>query len=146
MTATGVVPTGPGELSIYVSRHYNFPSAFLERMTFRTDGFVSVHAGYEGGGFVTRPLVIEGNYLVLNYATSAIGSIRYEIEDVYGNPLPGYGLEETKLLYGDKIEDIIRLQDPDKRREWPGRGLEARPVRLRFLMKDADLYSIQIRD
>jgi len=49
MTATGVVPTGPDEISIYVSRHYNFPSAFVERMTLRTDGFVSVHADHQGG-------------------------------------------------------------------------------------------------
>ena len=143
MVAAGVVPTAPDEISIYVSRHYNFPSAHLERMTLRTDGFVSVHADHRGGDFVTKPLFIEGSNLVLNYATSAVGSVRFEVLDLNGNPLAGYGLEETKLLYGDHIEDVIPLQDPKRR---PGRGLEARPVRLRFLLKDADLYSLRIRD
>jgi len=39
-----------------------------------------------------------------------------------------------------QIEEAIRLQSPNRR---PGRGLDARPVRLRFLLKDADLYSIK---
>ncbi len=143
MAATGVVRTGNDELSVYVSRHYTFPDAFLERMTLRTDGFVSVHAGYKGGEFITKPLWIEGNKMVLNYATSAVGSIRFEVQDLNGNPLPGYGLEETKLLYGDHIEDTVQLQSPKHK---AGRGLEARPLRLRFVLKDADLYSIQIRE
>ena len=142
MTATGVVETGPGELSIYVSRHYNFPSAFLERLTLRTDGFVSVHAGYQGGELITKPLVIDGNDMVLNYSASAVGGIRYEIQDLHGNPLPGYALDQTTPLVGDKIGEVVRLQSP---KHLPGRGLEAKPVRLRFVMRDADLYSIRIR-
>jgi len=143
MVAAGVAPTAPDEISLYVSRHYNFPSAHLERMTLRTDGFVSVYADYRGGEFVTRPLAIEGSSLVLNYATSAAGSIRFEILDPNGHPLPGYGREQTKLLCGDHIADVIPLQSAKRR---PGQGLEARPVRLRFLMQDADLYSLAIRD
>lgn len=142
MIATGIVQTVPDELSIYVSHHYTFPSAYLERRTLRLDGFVSIHGGYHGGTFTTKPLIVDGNELVLNYATSAVGSIRWEVLDVNGNPLPGYGLEETKLLSGDEIEHIIPLQNPKHR---PSAGLEARPVRLRFTLKDADLYSLQIR-
>ncbi len=143
MVATGVVPTGPGDVSIYVSRHYNFPSAFIERMTLRTDGFVSLHAGYEGGEMITKPIVIEGNNMVMNYSASAAGSILYEIQDVNGNALPGYGLEQTTPLVGDKMEEVVRLQNRGRK---PGRGLEARPVRLRLVLRDADLYSIQIRE
>ena len=135
MMATGILATAPDEISIFISRHYTFPSAFLERMTLRTDGFVSVHAGYYGGSFTTKPLIIEGNQLVLNYATSAAGSIQWEILDVNGNPLPGYTVEQTKLLSGDEIEHPIQLPE----------GLGARPVRFRFTLKDADLFSLQIR-
>ncbi|MBM3746768.1 MAG: hypothetical protein FJW34_13320 [Acidobacteria bacterium] len=143
LTAAGVAATGADEISIYVSRHYTYASAHLERMTLRMDGFVSVHADYAGGELVTKPLYIEGSSLVLNYATSAAGSIRYEILDMNGRPLAGYGLEETRVLFGDQIAEVIPLQSPKRR---AGRGLEARPVRLRFVMKDADLYSLQIRD
>lgn len=127
MVAAGILPTAPDEVSIYVSRHYNFPSAHLERMTLRTDGFVSVHADYRGGELITRPLLIEGSKLVLNYATSAAGSIQVEVLDAEGRHPP-------RLLYGDHIAEIIPLQAP------------RRPVRLRFLMKDADLYSLRIRE
>jgi hypothetical protein len=138
----GILVTGPDELSIYAVRHYTFPSEFLERLTLRTDGFVSVHAGYEGGSFTTKPFWIDGNQLVLNYSTSAVGSIRWEILDENGNPLPGFGTEQTKLLSGDETEHMIQLQKPQHS---SGAGLEAMPVRLRFYLKDADLYSLQIR-
>ncbi len=142
MTATGIMATGPDELSIYISRHYTFPSAFLERMTLRTDGFVSVHAGYSGGSLMSKPLIIDGNELVLNYSTSAAGSIRWEILDMNGNCLPGLGVDQTKPLSGDEIEHVIKLQNPKHN---SGRALEAKPVRLHFILKDADLYSLQIR-
>lgn len=135
MIATGILATAPDEISIFISRHYTFPSAFLERMTLRTDGFVSVHAGYYGGSLTTKPFIIQGSQLILNYATSAIGSIQWEILDVNGNPLPGFAVEQTKLLSGDEIEHPIQLP----------KGLGARPVRFRFILKDADLYSLQIR-
>lgn len=135
MMATGILATAPDEVSIYISRHYTYPSAFVERMTLRTDGFVSVHAGYYGGSFTTKPLVIEGSRLVLNYATSAVGRIQWEILDVNGNPLPDFATEQTKLLSGDEIAHSIKLP----------KGLGARPVRLRFIMKDADLFSLQIQ-
>ena len=61
--ACGIVPTGEGEMSLYVNRRYAQPAAFVERMTLRTDGFASVNAGYDGGEFVTKPLVFEGGPL-----------------------------------------------------------------------------------
>lgn len=143
MPATGILATAPDELSIYVSRHYTYPSAFLERMTMRTDGFVSVHAGYAGGNFTTRPLLIEGNDLVLNYATSAVGSIRWEILDLHDHPLAGFGVEQTKLLSGDEIEHRIHLQKPGRRAD---QALGSRPVKLRFFLKDADLYSLRFQN
>jgi hypothetical protein len=142
MTATGILATAPDEVSIFVSRHYTYPSAFLERMTMRTDGFVSAHAGYAGGSFTTKPLFIEGNDLVLNYATSAVGSIRWEILDLHGNPLPGFGVEQTKLLSGDEIEHRIHLQNPKRIGD---QALGSRAVKLRFFLKDADLYSLQLQ-
>jgi len=143
MVATGILPTAEDELSLYVSRHYNFPSAFLERVTLRTDGFVSVHGDYGGGHFTTKPLYIEGHQMVLNYATSAAGSIRWEILDLNGNPLAGYGRDETRLLSGDQIAETIPLERP---RAQPERRLGARPVRLRFYLKDADLYSLRFTE
>ena len=81
MIAAGVVPTADDEISIYVARDYISPSAHLERMVLRTDGFVSASADYSGGELLTKPLLFQDNNLVLNFATSAAGSIHLEIQD-----------------------------------------------------------------
>jgi hypothetical protein len=144
--ARGIVPTGTDELSIYVERNYTFPSNHLERMTLRTDGFVSASADHAGGELITKPFVFSGSNLVLNYATSAEGSLRLELQDATGNPLSGFGLEESPLLWGDRIDAPViwarpaSLTDPE-----PLRRLAGKPVRLRFVMRDADLYSLQFR-
>ena len=140
MPAWGVVPTGPDEISIYFSENYDHPTGRLRRARLRTDGFVSVHADYGGGEFATRPIVFRGGALILNYATSAVGSVQAEIQDGDGQALPGFALEDAAEIYGDEIEHAVA---------WKGGSdlarLSGRPVRLRFVMKDADLYSIRFR-
>ena len=159
LPAFGLLPTAADEISLYVVRNYHTPSCHLERMVLRTDGFVSVHAGYAGGEFVTKPLIFEGGNLVLNYSTSAAGSIRVEIQDAKGNPLLGFSLLESPLIYGDEIEHTVgwKRMHPDfsvypeyeqgfrRSSERPLARLAGKTVRLRFVMKDADLYSIQFR-
>ena len=75
MISAGVVPTADDEVSIYAARHYTSPSAHLERMFLRTDGFASLHADYAAGELLTRPLQFQGDNLVLNFSTSAAGSL-----------------------------------------------------------------------
>ena len=147
MPAAGVVPTAADEVSIYVARHYTYPSNHLERMVLRTDGFVSIHASHEGGEWVSRPLIFEGSNLVLNFATSAAGSIRLELQDSSGRPLPGFGLEESPLIWGDEIEHTVRWERKHVRSasDQPLKRIAGKPVRLRFVMKDADLYSLRFR-
>ena len=138
--ALGVVPTGPAEMSFYVQRDYAQKTARLERMVLRTDGFSSVRAPYEGGELVTRILRFSGSELVINYATSAAGSLRVEIRDSAGNPIAGFSADDAVRIIGDQIERVVT---------WKGgsdlRRIAGQPVRLRFLMKDADLYSFQFR-
>ena len=145
--AAGVVPTGADEISLFVSRHYTYPSAHIERFTLRTDGFASVTGGYGGGEFVTKPLTFEGQNLILNYATSAGGSVRVEIQDAEGRPIPGFELERCVTLWGDEIEGVVRWERAEK--AWtdplPLGRLAEKPVRLRFVLKDADLYSLRFR-
>jgi hypothetical protein len=78
--------------------------------------------------------------LLINFSTSAAGSIRCEIQDQQGRPLSGYSLEDSDVLYGDEIARAV---------SWQGRTelkpLAGQPVRLRFVLKDADLYSLQFQ-
>jgi hypothetical protein len=78
--------------------------------------------------------------LIINYATSASGSVRCEIQDAEGNPIPGFAMDECDEIYGDHIERVVT---------WNGKAelkdLVGTPIRLRFEMSDADLYSIRFR-
>ena len=70
---SGIVQTSPEEMSVYSRQHSRLPTAHLRRYSLRTDGFVSMSAGYGRGSFTTRPFVFSGEELELNYSTSAVG-------------------------------------------------------------------------
>jgi hypothetical protein len=138
--AFGILQTAADEISVYWVEHYRHPTCRLRRGTLRLDGFASLNAGYAGGEALTRPLIFEGTELVLNYATSAAGSVRVEIQDVEGHAIPGYTLAECPEIYGDQIGGAVRWQSgSDVSR------LAGQPVRLRFVLKDADVYSLRFR-
>jgi hypothetical protein len=140
LTALGIVPTSPVELSVYKAAHYAQPSTHMLRYTFRTDGFSSVNAPYRGGEFVTKPLTFAGAKLTMNFATGATGGVRVEIQDADGKPVPGFALEDSVEQIGDDIERTVawkRGGDVNK--------LAGQPVRLRFVMKDADLFAVRFR-
>ena len=147
LTATGVVETADDEISLYVLRNYKSPSIHMERMTLRTDGFASLRARYSGGEVLTKPLKFEGSNLVLNFATSAAGSIRLEIQDEDGSPLPGFSLAESPLIWGDEIAHTVRWKRSHSQAtsDKPLRRVAGKAVRLRFVMKDADLYSVRFQ-
>ncbi|MBE9518060.1 MAG: hypothetical protein IMY68_05790 [Bacteroidetes bacterium] len=133
-----VVQTGPAEMSLYVNQDYAQPTAHLHRYSLRIDGFTSLHAPYEGGEMITRPFRFTGDTLLLNFSTSAAGYIKVEMLDLQGNILEGYELEYSKELIGNEIEKAVSWKgNPDLRK------LAGSPVRLRFVMKDADLYSLR---
>ena len=113
----------------------------LRRYTIRLDGFVSLHAGLAGGELTTKPLTFSGGRLSLNYATSAAGSLRVEIQDAAGNPIPGYALADADELFGDTV---------DQTASWNGASdvsrLAGQPVRLRMKLADGDVFAYQFTD
>ena len=130
--ALNVVPTGPDEMSIYTTP--------FRRFTLRTDGFASVHTGADEAEMITHPLQFEGNRLFVNYATSAGGRIRIEIQDAEGHPITGYGLEDFRHLVGDSTDQQVgwkRGGDLEK--------LAGQVIRLRFVMQESDLYALQFK-
>ena len=138
--ALGVVPTGDNEMSLYLVTHYTQPDCRLQRYSLRTDGFSSVRAPFSGGTLVTKPFTFTGAQLVLNYATSAAGSLRVEILGEDGRPLAGFGDADCDELIGDEIaRPVTWRQRPDLS------PLSGRVVRLRFVMRDADLYSLRFQ-
>ncbi len=130
---SGSVCAAPGEMSIY---HVGSG----DRYVLRIDGFASVHAGTKVGEMVTRPLRFTGKELALNYTTSAGGSVRVEIQDASGKPIPGFSLADSRPHIGDAIEQPV---------SWKTGGdvsaLAGQPVRLRFVMQDAGLFALRFQ-
>jgi hypothetical protein len=89
---------------------------------------------------VTRPLRFKGTQLEINYSTSAAGSIRVGILDSSEEPLPGFSVEECPQIIGDEIRRVVTWQESSD----VGR-LAGQTARLKFSLKDADLYSIRFQ-
>jgi len=112
----------------------------LRRYTLRRDGFVSVHAPASGGELVTRPLTFTGETLVLNLSTSAAGGLQVEIQDANGVPLPGFHLADCPVVFGDALERRVTWRNDAR-----VGSLAGRPVRLRFVLQDANLFSYRFQ-
>jgi hypothetical protein len=139
--ALNVVPTGPTEMSLYANQNYGQPTSHLRRYSLRLDGFAVAVAPYAGGQLVTKPLTFAGRELELNFATSAAGGVRVEVQDAAGRPVPGFALADAVETIGNETDRAVR---------WKGGSdvsvLAGKPVRLRFVMKDARLYSFRFQD
>ncbi len=126
--ALNLVPLNKREMSIY---HRNG-----ERFVLRTDGFISAHAGSKTGELMTKPIIFSGGKLQINLSTSAVGGVRVELQDDQGIPIPGFSLYDSVIAYGDAIDMDV---------SWKGKkklsSLAGKTVRVRFEMKECDLYS-----
>ncbi|MCA9177631.1 MAG: hypothetical protein KDB14_24260 [Planctomycetales bacterium] len=165
------LPGASDELSLYASEgSWHGNGNAIRRYTLRLDGFVSLSAGwgkrvapaesaksaksdesaesdaspqsvYRPGRAITKPLIFRGDRLSLNFATSAAGAIRIEIQSPDGTPFAGFSLDECAEVYGDSTNREV---------SWSGKkslgDLAGKPVRLLIEMRDADLYSFQFRD
>ena len=125
----------PDELSIYVFGHHwmDVPSV-LTRYVYRKDGFASVKASYKGGRIVTKPFTLDSSTLTLNMSTSARGGIYVNVLDSEGNAIEGYSSCE---LFGDTLCKPVSFPSPLE-------ALRGKSVRLEFVMKDAELYSMEL--
>jgi hypothetical protein len=136
--ARGIVATGPAEMSMYIQRNYGQPTHYLERLTFRTDGIAAVHAGYQPGEMLTKVLTFAGSRLTLNMSSSAAGGIFVEIQDAAGVPIPGFTMADCVELNTDDLARTVAWNSGADISDLAGK-----PVRLRFQMKDADLFALE---
>jgi hypothetical protein len=108
----------------------------IARAAWRLDGWCSLRAGAGGGSVETVPLRPEGDRLLVN-ANASAGTITIAVLDPDGKPLPGY--QET---------DCIPLQKATVRQavRWAGHNRLPidRPIRLRFSLRNADLFSYRV--
>jgi hypothetical protein len=153
--AHGIVRGNEREYFVYATEGYGYEetdglagwkkqpssnSIRLRRFVYRVDGFVSARAGLVGGAVVTKPFTFRGDKLVLNYIAWPIrpGEVRVEMQDVNGQPLKGLSLADCAPLRGDAIAQPVVWQSGASPRAHVGQ-----PVRLRFALRHADLFSFQ---
>ena len=137
---TGILPAGEGRIQLFVTRNFLQSSCHIERLLLRTDGFASLSAPWAGGEMVTKPVTFTGDALEINYRTGAAGSVRVELQDAAGTPLAGFTAADCPEIIGDEIERVVRWK------AGPGVGkLAGTPVRLRFILADADVFSFRFR-
>lgn len=138
-TAYGIEETesdidgAPNELSFYMNDAYIAKRTNFDRYAIRIDGFFSWYADYKGGEVLTRPFTFKGSELTVNFATSAMSYMMVAVCDEEGNELEGY---KTYKMFGDSLERKVDFEKDLK-------DLEGKPIRLKFYLKDCDLYSFK---
>ena len=141
MPAYGVIQTSPTEMSFFIGRGYSSNQPRIDRMVLRLDGFASLHAGYREGSATTRKLRLDGKRLALNLSTSASGAVKVAILDENGTEIPGFTASDAAELVGDAIDLGVRWKASRSIAE-----LKGRVVQIKFLLRDADLYSFAVLD
>ena len=102
----------------------------------RLDGFVSLDAGAITGTVVTKPLVFEGDKLVLNI--SAEGSARVGILDEDSRAVSGFAIEDCDPISTDSVRHVVT---------WKGKSdvssKAGKIIKLKVELKNAKLYALQ---
>ena len=101
----------------------------------RKDGFACAYAGGEERVLVTKPIVFEGNELHLNFETSAYGYVIVDLLDGNGASIPD---SRSFEVFGNNIDRRVMMEDGSGFARFAGK-----PVRLRFRMRDAKIYSFK---
>ena len=127
--ALGIFTLSPEELTLY-------PAVDEGRYVLRTDGFVSLSAGLNGGEWLSRPLRYEGGMPEFNVSTSAGGFLQIELRREDNTPLPGFCFGDLPDYYGDEIAYRPAWKAPLCLAKGEGFHLALR-------MKECDLYSFK---
>ncbi len=110
----------------------------IARAAWRLDGFVSLDAGHFGGVVETVPLEPSGERLEVNVDAS-VGSLVVEALSASGETQPGYSYQDCQAIHVDNVRQTVRWNGND-------RLPAGQPLRLRFHLQDAQLYSFRIQE
>jgi hypothetical protein len=104
----------------------------------RRDGFASLDAGAAGGVVTTRPVLFRGGHLFVN-CNVPHGELRAEVLNEDGKSIGSFAAADCIPVRANKTCQVIT---------WKGEAslstLNDRPVRVRFLLRDGELYSFWV--
>lgn len=101
--------------------------------TLRKNGFVSLDADSNDGNLTTHLIKNAGGALFVNVNAKG-GSLRAELLDVQGNPIPGYTINECVSVKSDEISHWIQWNDHEKL------PAKLEPIQIRFELNNLSLY------
>lgn len=133
------LPNDPTHMSIYgTEAYYEGFDSRVRRFSYRVDGFVSVQAGGQGGTLLTKPFTFTGKRLRLNCQTRDGGSVKVTVTDAAGKPIKDFSGKAGVPIRGDFVDQVVSWkQGTDVN------ALSGKVIRLRFELKNADLYSLR---
>ena len=108
--------------------------------TLRTDGFVSVDAGANGGYMLTKPIKYPGGKLHINAKTASDGFVRVGVREGTGvrdGEWPeAWRFEKSIPFSGDSTDMTVTWQDSETIDSFP-----SDVIRLHFWMEKAQVFS-----
>lgn len=110
----------------------------IARAAWRLDGFVSLDADGEDGIVETVALKPSGSRLTIN-VDAAEGECRVAVLDADGEPLTGFAREDCVPITGDAVRQVVQWRGSD-------RLPTGEPIRLRFHLKQAKLFSYRVAE
>ncbi len=129
------LPDLPEEWSVYATEgYYSGPNSRLRRFVYRMDGFVALSGS---GEVLTKPFTFIGDSMKLNYKCSEGGFIQVELCDQSGQPIEGLAGNDCQLT-GDATNQNVSWMSGQTLGK-----LSGTPVRLRFILKNAELFALQ---
>jgi hypothetical protein len=131
IVARGVLETGD-DLSFYVNEHYSWDDSYIRRYTVPRHRLISLRAKHFGC-FLSKPFILEGSAIKLNYSTIAAGSVRLTLS-AQGEPDA-----QTGEIYGNLLDETVRWGESSDLSRFTGKT-----VRLRAEMREAALYAFSI--
>ncbi|MHC4638991.1 MAG: hypothetical protein ACYTBV_16060 [Planctomycetota bacterium] len=120
----------------YGGAHGGDKKRLYARLTQRLDGFVSIDTSGQAGTIVTRPLIFDGNKLVLNI--NAKGSAKVAILDEQGGVVKGFGIADCDTIKGDSTRHVVTWNSSSEVSKLTGKV-----VRVKFEMQNTKLFAMQ---
>lgn len=104
--------------------------------TLRLDGFCSMRAGAEEGWLISRREPMAAPSVTINAKTEPQGFVAAELLDRDNRPIPGFTRADCRVFQGDSVRHVLKW----KKDRFDDSHLD-HDKKIRFYLKDADLYS-----
>ena len=99
------------------------------------------------GSITTKTFRLDGPTLLVNCDAKAGSSSRLNVEilDPSGIVIPGFGRDHAITISGSDTDTLVEWKSPEQNGNRDLRSLVGTNVRIRFHMKQMNLYAFQIK-